>query len=104
MERGTVVLEETVGAGALVAPATYVDAEPMGGSDLKRVLERAADDPLFIARLTERPEEALAEYRLTGEERAALLSGDLRWIERMVGPLDARLSTWLACRLQQEIW
>ncbi len=104
MEREAVVLEGAVRTGALVAPMTYVGVEPEAGGDLVRVLERAAEDPQFIAMLTERPEEALAEYRLTREERAAILSGDLSWIERMVGPLDARLRTWLTCRLQQEIW
>jgi len=104
MERGTAVLQETVGMDTLVGPLTYAGVESEGADDLLRVLERAAEDPRFVAALTERPEEALAGYRLTAEERAALLSGDLRWIERMVGPLDARLSTWPACRLQQEVW
>ncbi|HIP87767.1 MAG TPA: hypothetical protein EYH27_04940 [Anaerolineales bacterium] len=103
MERGTAVLRETVGMDTLVGPLTYAGVEPEG-AELLRVLERAAEDPHFVAALTERPEEALAGYRLTAEEQAALLSGDLRRIERVVGPLDARLSTWLVCRLQQEIW
>lgn len=101
MERGTVGMVEV---DALVAPLTYADVEPRETSDLLRVLERAAEDPRFVAALTERPEEALAGYRLSAEARAALLSGDLSQIEQMVGPVDARLSTWLTCRLQQEIW
>jgi len=71
---------------------------------LVQVLERAAADPLFIARLTYEGSEALREYDLTWEEKAALLRGDIRWIEARVGPLDDRLRTWLWCRLQQEIW
>lgn len=73
-------------------------------SELRRVLERAADDPGFIAQLTEQGSKALADYDLTFEEKAALLSGDIRWIEAHLGKLDKRLSTWLWCRLQQEIW
>jgi len=73
-------------------------------SELRRVLERAADDPGFIAQLTEQGSKALAGYNLTFEEKAALLCGDIRWIEARLGKLNKRLSTWLWCRLQQEIW
>jgi len=105
MGRGTVALERTVGVGRLVAPLIYPDVErEEERSDLRQVLERAAQDPHFIAALTERPEEALKGYRLTAEDKAALLSGDIAGIERAVGRLDARLRTWLECRLQQEIW
>jgi hypothetical protein len=68
------------------------------------VLDRAAEDDHFIAQLTERGEEALQDYDLSWEEKAALLSGDIGWIEAYLGHLDARLRTWLDCRLQQEIW
>jgi hypothetical protein len=68
------------------------------------VLERAADDPAFIAQLTYQGSKTLQGYDLTSEEKAALLSGDINWIEAHVGKLDERLSTWLECRLQQEIW
>ena len=71
---------------------------------LVHVLERAADDPHFITRLTYEGAAALREYDLTGEEKAAILRGDIRWIEARIGPLDDRLRTWLWCRLQQEIW
>lgn len=73
-------------------------------SDVLRVLRRAADDPDFIAQLTYRGSEALAGYHLTWEEKAALLSGNILWIQRHVGKLDEQLETWLWCRLSQEIW
>ena len=69
-----------------------------------KVLERAANDDGFIARLTYEGSKALTGYHLTLEEKAALLGGDIRWIEVHIGKLDNRLSTWLWCRLQQEIW
>jgi len=72
--------------------------------EVRNVLERAASDPAFIAQLTYNPTEALAEYNLSQPARAALVSGDLRWIETRLGRLDARLRTWIDCRLQQEIW
>ena len=69
-----------------------------------RVLDKAAGDNGYIAELTHRGSRALEGYRLTLKAKAALLSGDIRWIEARVGRLDARLRTWLDCRLQQEIW
>jgi hypothetical protein len=69
------------------------------------VLERAAEESDFLARLAKDPGEALAEYyTLTSEERAALASGDINKIESWVGKLDNKLATWLWCRLCQEKW
>ena len=72
--------------------------------EILSVLDRAADDDEFIARFTSQGEAALEGYDLTWQEKAALLSGDVDWIESRVGKLDARLRTWLDCRLQQENW
>ena len=72
--------------------------------DILRVLDRAAEDNEFIAELTYRGPEALAGYHLTPEAQAALLSGDIRWIESHVGKLSEAQQTWLWCRLGQEIW
>jgi hypothetical protein len=73
-------------------------------AEILNVLARAAEDPAFIAQLTYSPAAALADYRLSQPARAALASGDVRWIEARTGKLDPRLRTWLDCRLQQEIW
>jgi formate dehydrogenase alpha subunit len=69
------------------------------------VLDRAVQDNEFFARLAENPAEALKEYNLTAEEKAAIASGDIRKIESWIGKkLDERLRTWLISRLQQEKW
>ena len=68
------------------------------------VLDRASQDNAFFARLAENPAEALKEYELTPEEKAAIISGDIRKIESWVGKLDERLRKWLINRLQQEKW
>jgi formate dehydrogenase alpha subunit len=68
------------------------------------VLDRAAQDNAFLARLAENPTTALKEYDLTEEEKAALMSGDIRKIESWLGKLDERLKTWLMLRLSQEKW
>ncbi len=86
-----------------------VDRRPktaVAGKDaILAVLERAAGEPQFQARLSEDPHEALGEYySLTPEQKAALASGDIRRIEAWVGKLDKRLATWLWARLSQEQW
>lgn len=68
------------------------------------VLDRAAQDNKFLAQLAENPVEALKNYDLTAEEKAAIGSGDIRKIESWVGKLDERLKTWLIARLAQEKW
>jgi hypothetical protein len=68
------------------------------------VLARARDDARFMAKLSENPSRALKAYSLTTEAKAALESGDVRWLESRVGTLDEPLRTWLSSRLAQEKW
>jgi len=69
------------------------------------VLRRAATDSDFLVRLSENPHEALKEYySLTGDQVAALASGDIKKIESWIGRLDEEVATWLCCRLAQEKW
>ena len=75
-----------------------------GSQVLLAVLSKARDDSKFLARLAENPDEALKGYDLTSEDKAALSSGDIRWIESKLGILDEPLRTWLTARLAQEKW
>jgi formate transporter len=75
-----------------------------GGKAILAVLGKARDDTNFLARLAEDPEQTLKDYDLTSEEKAALASGDIRWIESKLGTLDKPLRTWLTARLAQEKW
>ena len=75
-----------------------------GGKALLTVLAKARDDSGFLARLAGNPAQALEGYDLTSEEKAALSSGDIRWIESKLGTLDEPLRTWLMARLAQERW
>ena len=106
MLREQVTVQDSIESDfSLVSPLTYVwDDEQIVAEEILRVLERAANDVRFIAQLTHNGYRALRGYDLTEEAKAALLSGDIRWIEARVGRLDRRLRTWLDCRLQQEIW
>jgi len=76
----------------------------IGGKALLAVLGKARDDSSFLARLAEDPEQALKGFDLTSEEKAALASGDIQWIESKLGILDEPLRTWLNARLTQEKW
>ena len=87
-----------------IALRLNLDHERTESEELLRVLERAEEEDAFIAQLTYHGPAALQEYSLSLEAKAALLSGDVGWIEACVGKLDRRLRTWLDCRLQQEIW
>jgi formate transporter len=75
-----------------------------GGKAILAVLGKARDDTNFLARLAEDPEQTLKDYDLTSAEKAALASGDIRWIESKLGTLDEPLRTWLTARLAQEKW
>jgi formate/nitrite transporter len=79
----------------------YLDTET---KTLISVLARARDDARFMAKLSENPNRALKAYNLTPEAKAALESGDVRWLESRVGTMDEPLRTWLTSRLSQEKW
>ena len=80
------------------------DRRDVHRKEIIRVLERAAQDDHFIAQLTHHGHAALQSYDLSWQEKAALLSGDIRWIEARLGKTSRRLRTWLECRLEQERW
>jgi DNA-binding NtrC family response regulator len=72
--------------------------------EMINVLERAGSDNEFIANLLYRGADALEEYTLTGPEKLALLTGDIEWIEKHIGPLTSVQRRWLEQRLSAEIW
>ena len=94
-------LRDLIGCGTALKA---VPTEQESRRAILRVLARAARDNGFIAELTHRGSKALEGYTLTKQAMAALVSGDVCWIEARVGKLDPGLRTWLDCRLQQEIW
>jgi hypothetical protein len=48
--------------------------------------------------------DALQDYRLTGPEKLAILTGDVQWIESQLGALTSVQKRWLESRLSAEIW
>ena len=64
----------------------------MSTEAMLEVLERAADDIYLYSQLAENAEVALKDFNLTPEEKAALSSGDVRFIESRIGKkLDGKL-------------
>ena len=63
------------------------------------VLAKAVGDDTFFTRLAREPDKVLKNYKLNPEERAALSTGDVSWLESKVGALDDPLGTWLTLRL-----
>ena len=95
--------QETVLVSERVEVATWIQVDH-DREEILRALTRAATDDEFIASLALEGSGALRDYDLSMAAKAALISGDIRWIERRVGKLDTQLRTWLDCRLQQENW
>jgi len=78
--------------------------ELINRDEVIRVLERAAVDSEFVTSLFYYGADALQDYRLTGPEKLAILTGDLQWIENQLGPLTPVQKRWLESRLSAEIW
>jgi DNA-binding NtrC family response regulator len=72
--------------------------------EMIKVLERAGSENEFIVNLLFHGADALEEYDLTGPEKLALLTGDIEWIEKNIGPLKPNQKLWLEQRLSAEIW
>ncbi len=97
-------LQESAVAAKESAPAPAMIEGMHHPGAIIDVLDRASRDPDFITRLTEKGSAALEEYDLSWDEKAALASGDIRWIEGRVGKLSEDRKAWFNCRLQQERW
>lgn len=69
-----------------------------------QILDRTADDPEFCDRLYIEGSEALKDYDISPEAKAAIVSGDLKWIQENVGKLTEKQMVWLVQRLESEIW
>ena len=72
--------------------------------EVLKVLNRAAQDDKFWAELIEFGSKALENYRLSSEAKAAIISGDVNWIEKHVGKLNYKELLYLKHRLEAERW
>jgi DNA-binding NtrC family response regulator len=69
-----------------------------------RVLNRTADDTDFFTELMEKGSEVLDDYRISPEAKAAIISGDLKWINEHVGELTQKQLMFIYKRLEREAW
>ena len=68
------------------------------------VLNRTSDDSDFWDDLMEKGSQALEDYRLSGEAKAAIISGDLKWINKNIGELTQKQLMFIYKRLEREAW
>jgi DNA-binding response OmpR family regulator len=68
------------------------------------VLSRTAEDLDFWRDLMENGSVALADYQLSSEAKAAIASGDLKWINQNVGELTQKQLMFIYKRLECEAW
>ena len=80
-------------------PRVEIDAELV-----RQVLRRAARDARFGSRLLTEGSRVLSGLALSSEAKAAIVSGDITWIEKHCGGLSPEERDWLERRLQAEIW
>lgn len=69
-----------------------------------RVLNRTADDSDFWGDLMQNGSRALADYPLSSQAKAAIASGDLKWINENVGELTQKQLMYIYKRLEREAW
>lgn len=68
------------------------------------VLNRTAEDAEFTKDLMESGSTALAGYELSSDARAAIVSGDLKWINENIGELTQKQLMFIYNRLEREAW
>lgn len=104
---GTKELREALARAVLARHAEATGKAPLertGSQGLrellaKAMLARAGGDETFFKTLAQNPDEILKDYDLEPEERAALSSGDIGWLEAGVKAMDDPLGAWAALRL-----
>jgi DNA-binding NtrC family response regulator len=84
-------------------------AEPPEDSMIQKrevlsVLNRTAEDASFWTDLMENGSDALSSYRLSSEAKAAIVSGDLRWLNAHIGELTQKQLQFIYKRLEREAW
>jgi len=68
------------------------------------VLSRTAEDMDFWSELMQNGSVALADYQLSSEAKAAIASGDLKWINENAGELTQKQLMFIYKRLEREAW
>ena len=72
--------------------------------EVAQVLNRTVEDSDFWRDLMENGSMALEGYHLSSEAKAAIVSGDLKWINENVGELTQKQLMFIYKRLEREAW
>lgn len=72
--------------------------------EVMKILNRTSEDRKFWVDLLENGSEALTGYQLSRDARAAIVSGDLMWLNDNVGELNQKQLAFIYKRLEREAW
>ena len=72
--------------------------------EVLRVLNRTSEDRTFWRELMENGSQALEGYQISLQGKAAISSGDLRWINENVGELTQKQLRFVLKRMEREAW
>lgn len=89
---------------AVIKEAETEEEKLIQKRQVTQVLNRTAEDRGFWRELMEKGSEALEGYQLSLEAKAAIVSGDLKWINEHVGELTQKQLMFIYKRLEREAW
>jgi len=69
-----------------------------------RILDKTSQDADFWSELMEKGSDALKDYRLSLMAKAAIISGDLKWIKDNADELNEKQLKFIYKRLDREVW
>ncbi len=72
--------------------------------EVLKILNRTAEDSNFRIELIDKGSSVLSEYTLSSGAKAAIASGDLKWINENIGELNQKQLMFIYKRLEQEAW
>ena len=72
--------------------------------EIYRVLNQTEEDRDFWNELMESGSEALRDYHLSDEAKAAIVSADLKWLNEQIAELTQKQLMFIYTRLEREAW
>ena len=97
--------KESVSSAAVVQKVERKEEQTLIQRDeVIRVLNRTMEDADFWRALLEHGSDSLKDYRISAEAKAAIVSGDLAWINKNIGPLSKEQLVFIYKRLEREAW
>ena len=92
------------GREELEARLSTVEGRLIQKREVMNVLNRTAEDSNFWVDLLEKGSAALKGYQISREAKAAIISGDLMWLNENIGELTQKQLGFIYKRLEQEAW